>query len=125
VVIDHACLVGDDISFIVMLENDKLSDCTLHLGPPAWVPNSEKFLERWGSEGVSPPFIREGVWAVMARRENASASDLLRKRFKEAALGSSFRKLDDILVLDHEMAMEPGSEKVLSKMLDKRFPWER
>jgi tRNA nucleotidyltransferase (CCA-adding enzyme) len=125
VVIDHAYLVGDDISFIMMLENDQLSDCTLHLGPPVWVGNSEKFLERWRSEGEGLPFIRDGKWVVMARRENTSASDLLRRRFKEAALGSSFRKLDGIVVSDHEMALEPGSENVLSKMLDKRFPWER
>jgi tRNA nucleotidyltransferase (CCA-adding enzyme) len=124
VVIDRAYLVGDDISFVMMLENDNLSDCTLHLGPPVWVANSEKFLEKWRSEGIGLPFIIDGKWAVMARREYASASDLLLKRFKDAALGSSFRKLDDILVLDHEMTLEPGSEKVLSKMLDKRFSWE-
>jgi tRNA nucleotidyltransferase (CCA-adding enzyme) len=124
-VLDHAYLVDERISFVMMMESDKLSDCTLHFGPPVWVSNSEKFLERWKEEGASLPFITEGRWAVMVRREHAFASDLLRKRFKDAALGSAFRKIDDIEVFDHNVRLEPGLTKVLSKMLDKRFAWER
>jgi tRNA nucleotidyltransferase (CCA-adding enzyme) len=124
-VIDNAYFVGGRISFMVMLEEDRLSDCTLHSGPPVWVPNSENFLERWEEEGIGLPFIKQGRWAVMARREHAHASDLLRKKFKDAALGSAFRKLDDFEVFDHGETLRSGFEEVLSKMLDKRFAWER
>jgi tRNA nucleotidyltransferase (CCA-adding enzyme) len=124
-VVDHAYLAGEKVSFVIMLENDKLSDCTLHLGPPVWVDNSGKFLERWQREGASLPFIKDGRWVVMVDREHAYAADLLRKRFKEAALGSAFRKLEDIEVFDHLEMLTPGFEEVISKMLDKRFAWER
>jgi tRNA nucleotidyltransferase (CCA-adding enzyme) len=124
-IIDHAYLVGDRITFIMMLESDRLSDCTLHLGPPVWVENSERFLERWRKDGASPPFINDGRWVVMADRECPCASDLLRKRFKDAALGNAFRKLEDIEVFDHRSTVVPEFEEALSKMLDKRFAWER
>jgi tRNA nucleotidyltransferase (CCA-adding enzyme) len=124
-VIDHAYLADEDISFVMMLESDKLSDCTLHQGPPVWVVNSDKFLDRWQKEGASLPFIKDGRWVVMADREHARASDLLLKRFKDAALGNAFRKLDDIEIFDHSATVSPGFERVLSKMLDKRFAWER
>ncbi len=124
-VIDHAYLIDEKVSFVIMLENDRLSDCTLHTGPPVWVSNSEKFLERWRKDGASIPFIKEGRWVVMADREHTYASDMLRKRFKNAALGNAFRKLECIEVFDHAATLVPGFEDVLSKMMDKRFAWER
>jgi tRNA nucleotidyltransferase (CCA-adding enzyme) len=124
-IIDHAYLVEERISFVMMLETDRLSDCKLHVGPPVWVSNSEKFLERWRKEGADLPFILDGKWAVMADRENTDAADLLRKRFKESALGSAFRKMEEIEVFDNRDLLEPGFEEVLCKILDKRFPWER
>jgi len=124
-VIDHAYLVGDSISFVMMLENDTLSDCTLHLGPPVWVGNSENFLNRWQKEGASRPFIKDGRWVVMAEREHPYAADLLRERYSDAALGSAFRKMMSIEVFDHSATLVSEFQEILSKMLDKRFAWER
>ena len=124
-VVDHAYLVGDDILFIMILENDRLSDCTLHLGPPIWVSNSDKFLERWKEEGAGQPFIKDGRWVVMAEREHPYAADLLRERYREAALGSSFRKMETVEVFDHSATLVPEFQGLLSKILDKRFAWER
>ena len=125
IVVDQAYLIADTVTFIVMLEADKLSECTIHMGPPVWVENSEKFLERWRKEGASLPFIKDGKWAVMAQREHVDAADLLQRRIKEAALGSAFRKLDAFEVLDHQTIVAHGFEAVVSKILDKRFAWER
>jgi tRNA nucleotidyltransferase (CCA-adding enzyme) len=125
IVVDQAYMIGDKVSFVLMLEADKLSGSTVHMGPPVWVENSGKFLERWQEEGASLPFIKGGKWAVMADREHTYAADLLGRRFKEAALGSAYRKLADIEVLDHLTIVAPGFEEILSKILDKRFPWER
>ena len=124
-VIDHVSVVGDKIFFVMMLEADRLSDCTLHMGPPVWLANSSKFLERWQNEGASLPFIKGGRWAVMADREHAQATDLLQKRFNDAALGSAFRKLEEVVVFDHRALAVSGFEEILSKLLDKRFAWER
>ena len=124
-VVDSAYLATETVIFVMMLEDDRLSDCTLHLGPPVWVSNSEKFLERWQKEGTGQPFIKDGRWVVMARREHPQASDLLMERFMDAALGSSFRKLDYVEVYGNEAALMPEFQEVLSKMLDKRFSWER
>ena len=124
-VVDHAYRVGEDISFIMMLENDKLSDCTLHLGPPVWVNNSEKFLDRWQKEGASRPFIKDGRWVVMAEREHPYAADLLQEQYREAALGSSFRKMETVEVFDHSATLVPEFQELLSKIMDKRFAWER
>jgi tRNA nucleotidyltransferase (CCA-adding enzyme) len=125
IVVDQAYFLGDKVSFVMMLEADTLSGSTIHMGPPVWVENSAKFLERWQEEGASLPFIKGGRWAVMADREHTFAADLLQKRFKEAALGSAFRKMEAIEVLDHPMIVAPGFEEILSKILDKRFAWER
>jgi tRNA nucleotidyltransferase (CCA-adding enzyme) len=125
IVVDQEYLIGDKVSFVMMLEADRLSDSTMHIGPPVWVENSGKFLERWREEGASLPFIKGGKWAVMADREHTYAADLLRGRFKEAALGSAFRKLEIFEVLDHLTIVAPGFEEILSKILDKRFAWER
>jgi tRNA nucleotidyltransferase (CCA-adding enzyme) len=124
-VIDRAYLAGDDVSFMIMLENDKLSDCTLHLGPPVWVSNSENFLKRWQEEGASRPFIKDGRWVVMAEREHPYAADLLRERYRVASLGSAFRKMESIEVFDHSASLVPEFREILSKMMDKRFVWER
>ncbi|HEY3420353.1 MAG TPA: CCA tRNA nucleotidyltransferase, partial [Methanomassiliicoccales archaeon] len=124
-VIDQTYQVGQRIVYTMMLESDELSDCTLHMGPPVWVENSTKFLERWRKEGASLPFIKDGRWAVMANREYTKAADVLRDKFKDAALGSAFRKMEEIEVLDHRQLLSSGFEEILSKMLDKRFPWEK
>ncbi len=124
-VMDHTYLADDAITFLIMLESDRLSDCTLHMGPPVWVANSERFLERWEVEGASRPFIKDGRWTVMADREHTYAADLLQRRFKDAALGNSFRKLGSIEVFDHDAIIAQGFEGILTKMLDKRFSWER
>lgn len=124
-VMDYTYLADDAITFLIMLESDRLSDCMLHMGPPVWVANSDKFLARWEVEGASPPFIKDGRWAVMADREHTFAADLLQRRFKDAALGNSFRKLGTIEVFDHDAILVQGFEEILTKMLDKRFAWER
>jgi len=61
----------------------------------------------------------------MAEREHPYATDLLRKRYREAALGSAFRKMGSIEVFDHAATLVPEFQEILSKMLDKRFAWER
>jgi tRNA nucleotidyltransferase (CCA-adding enzyme) len=124
-VVDQSYLVSESITFVMMVETDQLSDSTLHLGPPVWVENSARFLERWLEEGAGLPFIKDGRWAVMVDREWPYAADLLRNRFKDAALGSEFRKLNGIEVFDHQSLLSPGFEEAVSKMLDKRFAWER
>ena len=125
IVVDQAYWVADKVTFVMMLEADKLSECTIHTGPPVWVENSEKFLERWKKEGASLPFIKGSKWVVMARREHPYAANLLQKRFKEAALGSAFRKMDGFEVLDHQTIVTPGFEEIVSQIMDKRFAWER
>ncbi len=124
-VIDQAYLVDDKIAFAIMLETDTLSECALHMGPPVWVGNSVKFLERWQEEGASLPFIKDGRWAVLAHRENPNAAKLLQNKFKDAALGNAFRKMEETEVFDHRELLMPGFEEILSKMMDKRFPWEK
>ena len=106
-VIDSAYLADEKIFFVMMLENDtavRLLRCTW-ARRCGW-PIPGKFLERWKEEGAGLPFIKEGRWAVMARREHRNAADLLRNRFKEAALGSAFRKLEDVEVFDHDVGTD-------------------
>ena len=61
----------------------------------------------------------------MAEREHPYAADLLRERYREAALGSSFRKMETVEVFDHSATLVPEFQGLLSKILDKRFAWER
>ncbi len=99
-VLDKAFHVSCDLAFVIELSSNKLSASMKHAGPPVWIANSSMFLERWRSEGIGPPFIEDGHWAVVMKRPYVSAAFLIEDKFKDAAVGRALRKPEQMSVHD-------------------------
>jgi len=123
-VIDRAFHVAEDLSFILELEELVLSRGRRHSGPPAWIDNASSFLERWGNDGLSRPFLEDGHWTVVAPRDYPSADDLVRAKLSTAALGSDIRKKMSAEVRMGEEVLIEENRPLLSALLDKRMSWE-
>jgi tRNA nucleotidyltransferase (CCA-adding enzyme) len=124
VIIDADFHVGDRISFVFELQDDVLSRCHRHVGPPVWMTHSKRFLDKWENSGLSPPFIDNGRWIVLAEREFTNALDLLAREAGKAALGSDFKQMEGYHVTGGNEVFAPGMEPVLSSLMDKRINWE-
>lgn len=123
-VIDGAYHVAEDLSFVLELEELVLSRGRRHSGPPAWIENASSFLERWGKEGLSRPFLEGGHWMVVAPRDHPSADDLIKVKLYTAALGSDIRKHMAAEVLMGAEVLTEENRPLLSALLDKRMSWE-
>jgi|ADurb_Met_03_Slu_FD_contig_31_1257362_length_1912_multi_6_in_0_out_0_2 tRNA nucleotidyltransferase (CCA-adding enzyme) len=123
-VIDRAYHVAEDIRFVLELESLELPRGRYHSGPPAWVENSNAFLERWEKEGLSRPYLVNGHWAVVAPRAYTRADDLVRSKLSAAALGSDLRTAEVLSVNMGASAISERNRPALSAMLDKRMNWE-
>lgn len=124
VIIDSNFQAGDRIFFVFELEDDVLPRCRRHVGPPVWMSHSERFLDKWDNSGLSPPFIDEGRWIVLAEREFTNAVDLLVIEAGKAAVGSDFKQMKGYQVIGGNEVFAPGMEPVLTALMDKRMNWE-
>lgn len=123
-VLDRAFHVADDLGMVVELEGLFLPRGRRHSGPPAWIENASSFLERWGREGLSRPFLEDGHWVVIAPREHPAADDLVRSKLSTTALGSDIRKRLTMTVTMGEKVLTEENRPLLSALLDKRMNWE-
>ncbi len=124
-VMDKVQFADDDrIYFVMELARAVLPEGRKHVGPPVWIANAQTFLEKWNKKGLSDPFIENGRWMVIARREYTSAKELLEKEMKKASLGSDLRRLKGLDVFTLKEARSRALEAPISALLDKRLPWE-
>ena len=123
-VLDRAHYVAEDLCFVMELEELVLSSGRRHSGPPAWIANASSFLERWGREGLSRPFLEEGHWMVVAPRDYPEADGLIKAKLSTAALGSDIRKQMSVEVLMGPEVLTEENRPLLSALLDKRMNWE-
>ncbi|MDD1768360.1 MAG: CCA tRNA nucleotidyltransferase [Methanomassiliicoccales archaeon] len=125
VVIDRTFHIGDTVRFVLELQSDVLPKRMRHQGPPVWIDNAEEFLAKWNGRGIRRPFIDKGRWVVIAEREYTRAADIIRGRVGSMALGSDFRGKKGFKVVEHEAVLTRDFKEALTKLLDKRRPWER
>jgi tRNA nucleotidyltransferase (CCA-adding enzyme) len=116
--------VAETVDFVIELESLTLPLGRWHGGPPAWVENSQAFLERWEKEGLSRPYLENGHWAVIAPRAYTHAEELVRSRMHTAALGSDLRGLEGLTVTSGPSVFTEDRRKMLSSLLDRRANWE-
>jgi tRNA nucleotidyltransferase (CCA-adding enzyme) len=124
-VLDKAFLAGPRIYFAFELLHGTLPAAKKHRGPPVWIDQAANFLTKWQEGGLSEPFIEDGRWMVMIRREEVRADALLAKRSRELSVGSDMKNLEGIVVALGARAMRSANRAVLTELLDKRKPWER
>jgi tRNA nucleotidyltransferase (CCA-adding enzyme) len=124
VVVDSSFFVDDGVFLIFELEEDVLTRCRRHTGPPVWIDHSVRFLEKWSEKGMSAPFIERGRWIVLVEREYTNPIDLLEGEVNAASLGSEFKILRGFDVQGGEEVFNDENRPALSSLLDKRFPWD-
>ncbi len=120
--------VGRTALFLFEFEVFELPTVAIHHGPPAFVKNTQDFLEKWNrsSRRVAGPFLRGERWVVLVRRDARDAAQLLRSGLRTLSLGRDLdraRRRGRVLVDDAVIRAQFAAE--LSGFWDARFPWQR
>jgi tRNA nucleotidyltransferase (CCA-adding enzyme) len=124
-VLDSSFDVGEnDISIVIEVASDILSNAHLHRGPPALNENSVDFIRKWRRCGISGPFILDGRWVVLAPREFPYLADMLMENLHLAAMGSDLRNVEGVRIIGGAEVLTAGLEGPLSRHLDKRMSWQ-
>jgi len=122
-VIDATFHVHKSIRLIFEMRSLTLPLGRRHVGPPVWMDHGEDFLAKWREEGLSRPFIEKGRWMVIAPRKHTNLSEFLRERIGRAAMGSAFRD-SEARVLSGEDVINESNLDTITRLLDRRMPWE-
>jgi len=117
--------VDDRIHLVLELESLSLPKERKHRGPPVNSENVGDFLDKWRTLGMSAPYVEDGRWFVMARREHERADELVRVKLRELTLGKDVKKLDSFEVLTGEGLLREGPLAALTHHFEERMPWER
>ena len=121
---DKIFYISNNIYLVVELEYTTLPNSIRHYGPPAWIDNAQSFLDKWSNKGLSEPFLEDGRWSVMIKRDFSEASILVRERFQQTSLGSAFRNLKGLVITSGKRALIEENRAAISALLDKRKNWE-
>ncbi|MDD1770268.1 MAG: CCA tRNA nucleotidyltransferase [Methanomassiliicoccales archaeon] len=116
---------GKKVVLVFELAFEKLPASYLHQGPPAWMGTASDFLGKWSGKAISGPYLEQGRWVAVVRRRYITAADLVKKEARRAALGSSFKTLKGMKVLDTEGSLRSEYREALTAHLDKTLPWQR
>lgn len=96
-----------------------------HRGPPVNSENSSEFLAKWQTLGVSKPYVEDGRWFVMVRREHVRGDDLVRTGLRGLTLGKDVRKAGTIEIHSGAQLFEERHLAALTHHFDERMPWQR
>lgn len=110
---------------VIELASIVLPDERRHRGPPEKSENAKAFLAKWRKKGLSPPFVEDGRWYVIARREVARGDELLRQEIRSLSLGKDVKKVDEFSVLTGPEMLGKEHIATLTGHIDETAPWER
>ena len=120
-----SCVNEGRITFIFELQTDELPSLKKHRGPPVWVDQSERFLEKWKDSPFGYPYIDGGRWFANVRRPYPKASELIRGEISKASFGSGLRNLTSVQIFDNQEVLEGNLNLEVAALLDKTLPWLR
>ncbi len=109
---------------VIELASMTLPGERLHRGPPERSENAREFLAKWRSKGLSPPFVEDGRWYVMAKRDVTRGDELLRIGLRGLSLGKDVKKVAEFSVLTGPEMLGREHIAALTNHLDDRVPWE-
>ncbi len=110
---------------VIELESMSLSDQRRHRGPPEKSENAKAFLAKWRKKGLSPPFVEDGRWYVIAKREVTNGDELIRREIRSLSLGKDVKKVAEFSVLTGPEMLGKDHIAALTEHFDTRVPWER
>ncbi|MDQ1371500.1 MAG: CCA-adding enzyme [Candidatus Thermoplasmatota archaeon] len=110
---------------VIELASMSLPEERKHRGPPEKSENAKEFLAKWRKKGLSPPFVEDGRWYVIAKRDVTRGDDLLRKELRSLSLGKDVKKVAEFSVLSGPEMLDKAHIGALTEHFDERVPWER
>ncbi|WP_400204096.1 CCA tRNA nucleotidyltransferase [Candidatus Methanomassiliicoccus intestinalis] len=111
------------VKFAIEIETIELPSIKQHYGPPVWSENAPSFINKWKSNTFEP-YVENGLWKVIIRRDDTNVVSYLNKNLKSSALGKDFRELKGMKITSGKDAICEDNAVILSKMIDKRMSWE-
>ena len=111
------------VKFAIEIETLELPSIKQHYGPPVWSENAPSFINKWKSNTFEP-YVENGLWKVIIRRDDTNVVSYLNKNLKSSALGKDFRELKGMKITSGKDAICEDNAVILSKMIDKRMSWE-
>jgi len=122
-------VAGDEAVFLFELAVASLPRVMRHEGPPVWVRNAKEFLDKWtrNPRTLAGPYISGDRWAVDVARDAIDVASLLRRSRKALSLGKDLDKAakKSMKVLVGPKALRASYSAAWTRLLDKRFPWQR
>lgn len=113
---------------LLELEISRLPSMMKHAGPPVWVKDSERFLEKWSSsEGaMSRPYIEDDHWVVDIRRPYTSVRASIEDSLERLSLGKNVSESlkKGYAILENGELVKEGYLEFLNRYIDKRMPWQ-
>ena len=116
-------VTDEEIEMIIELQTASLPPMKKHEGPPVWVKNSAEFLERWKNNCIKGPYIEGGRWFADIERRYPDAVLFLKERFADM-LGKDIPPAGLIRKMNGFFGQKPRTLLLISKYLEKKFPWE-
>jgi len=117
--------VDERTHLLIELTSISLPSEKKHRGPPVNSENAREFLAKWDSQGLSKPYVEDGRWYVMTRREFERADALLRAKILDIPLGKDVRKLKKYNIESGPKLLSGDNLESLTHHLDERMPWQR
>lgn len=117
--------VGSRAHLVIELSSIELPEERRHRGPPEKSENSREFLAKWREKGLSPPFVEDGRWYVIARRDHVRGDELLRQEMRSLSLGKDVKKVEEFSIIAGQELLEKEHMAALTEHFDERAPWER
>jgi len=121
-------VIGSDTLMLFEFEVHQLPEVMKHRGPPIWVKDVERFLEKWRSatDTYSEPYIEDDHWVVDIRRKFTNVNELVKELIGELSLGKNINESikKGYTLLEKGKIIKEEYLEFLSKYLNKKLPWE-
>jgi tRNA nucleotidyltransferase (CCA-adding enzyme) len=121
-------VIGGEAVMLLELENSALPAMMKHLGPPVWVKDAPRFLEKWNlaQDAFSKPYIEDDHWVVNIRRPYTNVRTLIEENLDRLSLGKNVSESmkNGYEILENEELVKEGYQRFLTQYLEKRMPWQ-
>ena len=117
--------VDDSTHLLIELSSISLPKEKKHRGPPVNSENVNEFLSKWNSLGVSAPYVDDGRWWVMVKREYQRADELLKAKIGSVPLGKDVKEQGKFAIESGRGLLQERHLPALTHHFDERMPWQR
>jgi len=117
--------VDDSTHLLIELSSISLPKEKKHRGPPVNSENVNEFLSKWNSLGVSAPYVDDGRWWVMVKREYQRADELLKAKIGSVPLGKDVKEQGKFAIESGRGLLQDRHLPALTHHFDERMPWQR